>query len=165
MTSITQDFEHREDGHLYRTYSDRNVKKGDAFGCVAPNGYIEGFYRGVKTSEHRLVWEFHNGPIPEGFKIDHEDHDTTNNRIGNLRLATHGQNMHNRLVNKNSKTGVKGVILYSYQGGTVYRAKVAVNGKRSNKIFPLTDEGLADATKWVEAKREQLHQEFMHHGN
>lgn len=33
---------------------------------------------------HRDVWEFYNGPIPEGHQIHHVDGDTGNNDIGNL---------------------------------------------------------------------------------
>lgn len=33
---------------------------------------------------HRDVWEFHNGPIPEGMHVHHIDGDTANNDIGNL---------------------------------------------------------------------------------
>lgn len=33
---------------------------------------------------HRDVWEFHNGPIPEGHEVHHIDEDTSNNDISNL---------------------------------------------------------------------------------
>lgn len=33
---------------------------------------------------HRAVWEFHNGPIPEGFEIHHEDENGLNNELSNL---------------------------------------------------------------------------------
>lgn len=33
---------------------------------------------------HRDVWEYHNGPIPEGHQIHHIDGDTGNNDISNL---------------------------------------------------------------------------------
>lgn len=37
---------------------------------------------------HRDVWEFHNGPIPEGMHIHHIDGDTSNNDISNLECIT-----------------------------------------------------------------------------
>lgn len=33
---------------------------------------------------HRDVWEFYNGPIPDGYHIHHLDGDVTNNDISNL---------------------------------------------------------------------------------
>jgi endogenous inhibitor of DNA gyrase (YacG/DUF329 family) len=33
---------------------------------------------------HRVVWEFHNGPIPAGHEIHHKDEDPGNNAIDNL---------------------------------------------------------------------------------
>jgi hypothetical protein len=33
---------------------------------------------------HRAVWEYHNGPVPDGFELHHIDGDTFNNDISNL---------------------------------------------------------------------------------
>lgn len=35
---------------------------------------------------HRMVWEFHNGPIPTGYDIHHINGDRADNDIENLRL-------------------------------------------------------------------------------
>lgn len=35
---------------------------------------------------HRAIWIFHNGPIPVGLDVHHEDEDKDNNRIENYRL-------------------------------------------------------------------------------
>ena len=40
---------------------------------------------------HRYVWEFHNGPIPNGFEIHHIDEDVSNNQIENLRILKKGE--------------------------------------------------------------------------
>lgn len=42
---------------------------------------------------HRLVYETFLGPIPEGYQIDHIDHDKTNNHIDNLRALPASVNM------------------------------------------------------------------------
>lgn len=44
-------------------------------------------------SPHRLVWEAFNGPIPQGMEVNHKDLDKTNNRLDNLELLTHQQNL------------------------------------------------------------------------
>ncbi len=60
-----------------------------------------------------LAWFYMTGEWP-ATEIDHRDTDRTNNRWGNLRLATHSQNMYNRSVTVRNKTGYKGVIQYEY---------------------------------------------------
>ena len=44
------------------------------------------FWRGGGggVSLHRAVWEFHNGPIPEGWHVHHKDGNVDNNDIENL---------------------------------------------------------------------------------
>ena len=39
--------------------------------------------------EHRLVWEHHHGPVPEGLSIHHRKHDPLDNRIENLEIVDH----------------------------------------------------------------------------
>lgn len=55
-------------------------------------------------SMHRMVM----GAGPNQ-KVDHRDHNTLHNTIGNLRPATNRQNQQNRLPPKNSRSGLKGV--------------------------------------------------------
>jgi hypothetical protein len=62
-------------------------------------------------------------------EIDHWDLDTLNNRWGNLREATHGQNQANSRAYKNNRSGVKGVCFHKMEGK--WRAQVNVNGKRT----------------------------------
>jgi hypothetical protein len=42
---------------------------------------------------HRFVWQFFNGPIPNGFEINHIDANKCNNAIINLELVSHIQNI------------------------------------------------------------------------
>lgn len=37
---------------------------------------------------HRYVWEYYNGPIPEGYEVHHIDGNKGNNDISNLQLLT-----------------------------------------------------------------------------
>ena len=43
--------------------------------------------------QHRFVFEAIKGVIPEGFEIDHKNEVKTDNRIKNLQLLTHQQNV------------------------------------------------------------------------
>lgn len=64
------------------------------------DGYIRfTFYHGnnqVKIKAHRLMWIVVNGPIKEGYQIDHKDRNRTNNGIDNLREVPPKDNAQNR---------------------------------------------------------------------
>lgn len=49
---------------------------------------------------HRCVWEAFNGRIPTNLEIDHIDRNKHNNKLSNLRLVTHSENMKNRKPKK-----------------------------------------------------------------
>ena len=67
----------------------------------SPRGYAV-----AKRSElmHRIIMN-----PDSGLYIDHINHDKLDNRRANLRVVTQKMNMANRVLNKNNKTGVKGV--------------------------------------------------------
>ena len=48
----------------------------------------ERYYGNGDKRLHRVVYEDHHGPIPEGHHIHHKDHDRHNNAIENLELMT-----------------------------------------------------------------------------
>lgn len=67
-------------------------------------------------TEENYVRQTHGGPYLHCLickndlgMTDHWDRDTTNNRIDNLRPATHGQNRANSGASKNNVSGFKGV--------------------------------------------------------
>lgn len=47
----------------------------------------------VTIGVHRIVYAWHNGPIPSGLVVDHWDDDKTNNNKDNLRIITPGGNI------------------------------------------------------------------------
>lgn len=56
-----------------------------------------------------IAWSLYNERLPRpGYEIDHADRDTDNNKIENLREATHSQNDQNR-VRPAPQSGFKGV--------------------------------------------------------
>lgn len=66
---------------------------------------------------------------PHGMYVDHQDGDGLNNRRNNLREATPMQNMHNRRINANNKSGFKGVSLHRRTGKWV--AQIRINGEKT----------------------------------
>lgn len=107
---------------------------------------------------HRVVWELHNGPIPEGLMVDHIDGDKTNNRIHNLRLATHSQNMMNKRKQANGNSLLpKGI--YENRTG-YYCAQIRANGK----VYTKASKDITLLTEWLFETRSELHGEFANHG-
>jgi hypothetical protein len=72
-------------------------------GTNGGKGYIH--LRVGKTFKlaHRLIWEHVNGPIPKGMSIDHINGVRSDNRIVNLRLVTHQENIRYRDERKRQK--------------------------------------------------------------
>lgn len=64
---------------------------------------------GRQYQVHRIIWEMHNGEIPNGYFIDHINHNRIDNRIENLRLVTSGGNAKNRSRPNTNTSGVTGV--------------------------------------------------------
>ena len=74
-------------------------------GTLNNRGYWQVQHQKKTTVQHRIVWELHFGPIPEGKVIDHIDRDKSNNRIENLRCVSQSENMTNQP--QRSKSGYK----------------------------------------------------------
>lgn len=51
---------------------------------MRPNRYYTRANVAPRISMHRAVWEYHNGPVPDGCNIHHIDGDPANNNITNL---------------------------------------------------------------------------------
>lgn len=86
----------------------RTRKRGRSELCERMAGSIKAFKH--REYVHRVVWQIHNGEIPEGMIVDHIDGNPWNNRIENLRLATHAENLQNSKKSSNNTSGVKGVV-------------------------------------------------------
>lgn len=72
---------------------------------------------------HRIIMKAKKGQF-----IDHIDGDKTNNRKSNLRFCTHSQNMKNRKIHSNNKSGFKGVYLVKKTGR--WRVQITCDGRR-----------------------------------
>ena len=57
---------------------------------------------------HSVVWEAFNGPVLEGYEINHMDENPSNNRLDNLNLLTHKQNMNWATVRERMSRSRKG---------------------------------------------------------
>ena len=101
------DYYEYADGRLYHKVSRPGCRKGDRVGTPKSDGYRLIGHKGKKYREHRVIYEMHYGPIPEGLDIDHINRDRADNRIENLRAVTRSQNIQNSSWKGTHKKGNK----------------------------------------------------------
>jgi HNH endonuclease len=80
---------------------------GDVAGCRTSEGYWRIHVDGRSYFAHRLAWLYMTGKWPKD-QIDHINLDGSDNRWGNLRGATNGQNQANSLTRGHNTSGFKG---------------------------------------------------------
>lgn len=102
---------------------------------------------------HRLAWLYVYGEWPDGL-LDHKNGIASDNRIDNLRVATNAQNMHNRKLNGNNKSGVKG-LCYDPK-----MEKWVVQVRYNKQTFKKRFKEFEDAEWYANMLREELHGEY-----
>lgn len=112
-----------EDNHI-------RSKKGSLSSKLMRNGYYmtSAAYDG-KTyyfMEHRVIWVWHNGPIPEGLVINHKDYNRTNNALENLEIMTQKENIAYSKCHNNPPRGEKS-------------GKASLTNKQANAIKTLAE--------------------------
>jgi hypothetical protein len=107
--------------------SHKNRARGDKAGSRATRGYIQIHVQGHGYLAHRLAWLYVHGEWPTT-GIDHINGKTDDNRISNLRLATHSQNGANAKRYASNTSGFKGVYWNTQVGK--WNASIRVKGKR-----------------------------------
>lgn len=80
------------------------------------NGYVTMHVGGRPQYAHRLAWICQHGPIPAGMYVDHANGNRADNRLANLRLASHRENLRNCKVRKDNSSGIKGVSFDAARG-------------------------------------------------
>ena len=127
-------FDYREDGNLIRKHSigGNGNKAGRAIG-TKPKMTRNSRYSATKIGGehwcvHKLIYLYHHGYVPN--QLDHINGDTSDNRIENLREANSSENMRNRGIFSNNKSGHKGVS-WSKSHGKWY-AYVNINNSRKH---------------------------------
>ena len=99
---------------------------GDVAGGKRPTGYWSVGVFGGRVQAHVIVWELHNGPVPDGYELDHKDRDKGNNLIGNLRCVTHLANMQNVSHHADAAQPVRG--LDWHKAGKCWRGRHTIDG-------------------------------------
>ncbi len=123
-------------------------------GGVNGDGYIQIKIDGKKFKAHRLVWLHVYGEWPAE-QLDHINGQRTDNRLCNLRAASHVQNTYNRGPQSDNTSGYKGVSWK--KKSRKWQAVITVNRCQKHLGY---FESVEDAhAVYAEAARE-LHGEF-----
>lgn len=102
-------------------------QRGEQAGVISEKGYFRVKINRRAHMVHRIAWKMHYGKDPAGV-IDHVNGQTLDNRICNLREATHSQNCANSRAMEGKKVPLKGVARVAYG----YSARIRRNGKTWN---------------------------------
>ncbi len=131
---ITQQILHElflldKDGNLVRKKRAGRVKPGSYSLCKDKDGYIVVGINKKNYRAHRLVWLYVHGELPK-CDIDHINRIKDDNRPENLRLVNKSQNRQNINMQKNNKSGLKGVWLHKQNKS--WCASISINKKNKH---------------------------------
>jgi hypothetical protein len=104
------------------------AKAGHRAGAVHSRGYITIRINGHDYLAHRLAWFIQYGTLNEYDQIDHINLDRKDNRIVNLRKATHAENCRNTKVRSHSFSKLKGAHYHKVR--KKYRARITIDKKQ-----------------------------------
>lgn len=100
------------------------LKNNKRAGFTHSSGYRRIKLKNHPVTEHRLVWLYIYGYIPE--QVDHINGNRSDNRLKNLRQATNQQNQQNkRTPSSNNKSGYLGVSLC--KKSKKWKATISIN--------------------------------------
>lgn len=150
-------FEYR-DGELYHRKAIGPKKAGAKAGSRKADGVSHVRVEGSMQLVHRMVFLMHHGYLPE--MVDHINRDRSDNRIENLRAATHAQNAYNSIARVDSTSKIKNVNYNSRL--KKWQVRVQANKQRFHAGCFDT---LEKAEKMAIELRNKLHGEFARHGN
>jgi hypothetical protein len=109
-------------------------------------------YTNINVGNGRKTLAMHNLIVktPSNMQIDHINHDTLDNKRGNLRLCTKSQNMMNKKCYHNNTSGYKGV--HWNPQNSKWRAQIQFNKKKKHLGYYNTPQDAAMAYDCVASK-------------
>jgi HNH endonuclease len=147
-----------KDGNFYWKLDKGRAKKGDKANRLCDNRYEQIKFDQILYSFHRAVFMYHHGYLPQ--TVDHINNNKLDNRIENLRPASHSQNNANTKLRKSNTTGIKNVSWNKAR--SVWR--VTVENKQIGAKFQKDFENLELAELVAMEARNKYHGTFANHG-
>lgn len=135
------------------------IKKDDVAGTISGKGHYQVTLQGKRYLCHRIIYEIINNiSLKSNEQIDHINGDSSDNRIENLRVVTHSENMRNAKMSKNNSSGITGVCENNKGGGRFYYKATWYNliGEQCYKHFSITKLGLLPAFAQAAAYRKKM---------
>lgn len=139
ITEVTQELLKQlfvySNGHLLHKEKGRKVLAGASLGTPSYGAkgsrdekrvYLKCSLGKKMYYVHRLIWLYHYGVFPTRL-LDHEDHDTLNNRIGNLVEVDFLANGRNQKRISTNTSGFTGVVATRKEGH--FAAQIHIEGK------------------------------------
>jgi len=83
---------------------------------------------GKNYQASRIIYFMHHGIDPYPMEVDHEDRNSLNNNVDNLRLGPRGLQNQNRGMQSSNTSGVKGVSWH--KGASKWRPEIKVGNKQ-----------------------------------
>ena len=134
-----------------------NKYSGQVAGRAHSCGYWELIVLYKRIYAHRAAWLYVYGEPPKGV-MDHINGNRRDNRICNLRIATHSQNCWNMRTGGRGTSRFKGVSFH--KKGQCWRAQIGFNGENIHLGSYSSEKDAANA---VQSAREGLHKEYACH--
>jgi hypothetical protein len=139
-----------ETGEITRKIRTTKTEVGDVAGYLNKStGYLMLKVKGQTFKAHRVCWAIYHG-YWSTVEIGHINHNKADNRLVNLREATHFENLTNRIIPSNNKSGVIGVGWYKLT--KKWRATICIDGKNKTIGYFKDFEEAKEARLAAEAK-------------
>lgn len=127
------------DDYIYKFIDDKNIeglisaidyeKCKNHYWISQYNNHTKSYYFYTEINDSRIAMSRYILNITDNnVKVDHKNHDTTNNTRENLRITSNSQNTMNRRINSNNTSGITGV--HWNKNINKWCARIGVNNKR-----------------------------------
>ena len=128
---------------IWKVKPNRSVAAGAIAGTTSGKGYRMIRLGKHRFMAHRLAWLFETREDPGAYTIDHINRNKDDNRIENLRLATHQQQRGNQPMCATNTSGFKGVFWNKQR--KKWLAQIRINRKQKYLGLFATKEEAAEA--------------------